>query len=269
MKIIHISDLHFGMHHEHLIELFLNDLSVIQPDIVLISGDLTQRAKSYQYKQLLLFLDKISAQIFIVPGNHDIPLWNPFARLFNPFKKYNFYIKPNFKTKFNNDSVRILGVNSVNPYKIKDGILSFKTMSHIEAYFKQPFDGLNILFFHHNFGYMIGSHKPLQNHRQFLNYLKQSPIHIVCTGHLHYANTILIEKNDHRPCLLLHAGSLLCTRSRDGLNSYYLMEATGQKCRIDWRVLENKEFNTLKTHEIDFSKKSVTLKSAMYPFHEK
>ena len=253
MKIIHISDLHFGMHHEHIIDYFLMDLSAIKPDVILISGDLTQRAKTLQYKMFQSFLIKLQGVVCMVPGNHDIPLHDFFSRIFNPFEKYTSLVTPKLNAEFANTEIRILGVNSVNPFRIKDGKLTSKTLSHIKDYFSSSFNGLNVLFFHHNFDYLEGLHKPLENYQQFLTYLKDSPIDIVCTGHSHYANLTLIEKNNHQSCLILHAGSLLCKRSKDGLNSYYLIETKKNGCTIDWRVFKNKGFETLATQHIDFS----------------
>lgn len=254
MKIFHISDLHFGMHHEFLIDYFLKDLSDIKPDVILISGDITQRATSEQYKLFLNFLKKLNCTVCAVPGNHDIPLHNFFERAFCPFKKYTSHVAPELGTQFENNLVRILGVNSVNPHRVKNGRLSSDTLQRIQEYFQSPFNGLNILFFHHNFDYFEGLHKPLENYRQFLGYLKESTVDIVCTGHSHFANISLIEKNDHKASLVLHAGSLLCKRSKDSLNSYYLIETKKNGCKIDWRVFKNKSFNTIATHDIDFSK---------------
>ncbi len=263
MKIIHISDLHFGMHHHHIIDHFLNDVSTIKPDAILISGDLTQRAKTEQYTMFLSFLKKLTGVVCIVPGNHDISLHNIVSRMLTPFEKYTSLVSPNLSAQFENSIIRILGVNSVNPYRIKDGKLSSKTMSHIKQYFLSTSTRLNLLFFHHNFDYREGLHKPLENDQQFLSYLKESTIDIVCTGHSHYANVSLIEKNNHQPCLLLHAGSLLCKRSKDGLNSYYLVEAEKNHCTINLRVFNNNAFSTVTSHDIDFSQNYSTLLSSI------
>lgn len=255
MKLIHISDLHFGLHNPALIECFLQDMAEIKPDIIIISGDLTQRAKPPQYQLLLSFLQRLPAVVLTVPGNHDIPLNNLFARLVYPFKNYKHYIASSFNNEFHNDKLRILGVNSVNPFRVKDGQLTRKIRQQIKDYFSPDFDGINIIFFHHNFDYMEGWHKPLENYRQFVDYLKASPIHIVCTGHLHYANVSVLEKNEEQSCLLLHAGSLLCLRSKDGLNSYYAMTIEQQSCQLQWRVFKQDGFEVFKQYSIDFNKK--------------
>ncbi|WP_133128417.1 metallophosphoesterase family protein [Legionella nagasakiensis] len=254
MKIVHISDLHFGMHHDSIINAFLADMTNINPTITIISGDLTQRAKSEQYKQVQAFIKKLSGLVLTVPGNHDIPLWNIFSRLFHPFALYRTHVHAELDAAFENEEVRLLGVNSVMPYRIKSGQLASETLTYINNYFAHPFYGLNILFFHHNFDYMEGMHKPLKNYYQFLTYLKSSNIHIVCTGHLHYANASILEKNNHQPCLVLHAGSLCCQRSKDGLNSYYVIEIEHGHGKINWRVFNDSTFKTMTTHDINFFK---------------
>ncbi|STX27698.1 3',5'-cyclic-nucleotide phosphodiesterase [Legionella beliardensis] len=268
MKIIHISDLHFGMHYPHILTAFLEEISTLKPDAFIISGDLTQRAKTHQYEELKKFLEQLPGTTFIVPGNHDIPLHNPLARLLYPFRNYKHYVTSDMPVTFTNSEIRVLGINSVNPYQIKDGELSHKTLEVITRYFDTQDNKLNILFFHHNFDYLEGLHKPLQNDQEFLKYLKQSTVHIVCTGHLHYAHLGLIEKDNQDSCLVLHAGSLMCMRSKDGLNSYYIIENDGLACRIHWRVFCDKQFLTRSIHTIDFTKKRALLESLMQPAPE-
>jgi len=253
MRIIHISDLHFGMHRANLIEYFLTDLTEINPDVIVISGDLTQRALTEQYRLLQSFLKRLPVQALIVPGNHDIPFYSPLIRLFNPFKQYKKYVSSELTSAFANEKLNILGVNSVTPYKIKDGKLSEETIQRIKTHFKAIDGRLNILFFHHNLNYFSGMHHPLNNAPEFIDYLKESPIHIVCTGHLHYANvTVITKKTLPHLCAILHAGTLLCQRSKDGFNSYYVIEVDGLQCKIDLRVFNNNSFISQKIHDINF-----------------
>ncbi|STY29499.1 3',5'-cyclic-nucleotide phosphodiesterase [Legionella wadsworthii] len=251
MRIIHISDLHFGMHNPLIIESFLKDMKELKPDIIIISGDLTQRAHSHQYKQFSDFLQHINAQTLIIPGNHDIPFYNAYYRFLYPFKKYKKYISEKLETNFSNEEVSILGVNSATPYLAKNGILSQKTLRHIQNHFSEKSKKLNILFFHHNLHYFSGMHHPLKNAEEFLTYLKDSPIHIVCTGHLHYANVTSITKNQGDQCLLLHGGSAFCFRTKDGKNSYYSINTSHSRCSIDWRVFVDNSFLSHKIYEFD------------------
>lgn len=253
MRIIQISDLHFGMHDAIIIEAFLTDLVELNPDIIIISGDLTQRATHDQYELAKQFLQKLSSSIvLIVPGNHDIPLYSPWSRLFHPFKLYNKFISPQLECSFSNKEINILGVNSATPFKIKDGILNNQTLRLIENHFSKSNSELNLLFFHHNINYFSGMHHPLSNSEEFINYLIESPIHMVCTGHLHYANLKLITKTNNHPCAVLHAGSLCSGRKNDKMNSYYVMDTDKLACNIDWRVFVNNTFASHQSYQLNF-----------------
>ena len=86
--IVHLSDLHFGKVDKSRINPLINIITGIKPDLVIISGDLTQRATEKEYKEAKKFIKKIKRPVFIIPGNHDIPLFNVYRRLISPFKKY-------------------------------------------------------------------------------------------------------------------------------------------------------------------------------------
>lgn len=254
MRIIHISDLHFGAHNTTIIAPFLKDLALLKPDLIIISGDLTQRAKIEQYQLLQSFLKGLPAPFLAVPGNHDIPFHNFFSRFFQSFKYYKKFVSPSLEVKFQDQNVNILGVNSAVPYKLKDGELSKATISRIKNYFSTTSGQLNILFFHHNLNYFSGMHHPLNNAEEFIGYLQDSPIHIVCTGHLHYANVKLVPKNQHGKCAILHAGSLMCPRSKDNLNSFYVIDTNQLQCIIEWKVFNQHSFITQQTYDLDFGK---------------
>lgn len=251
MRIIQISDLHFGMHREEMIYPFLEEMGVLKPDVIMISGDMTQRAKEDQFLALRAFIDKLPGKVLTVPGNHDIPFLA--SRLFTPFKRYKRYISSQLISEFSNDAVNILGVNSATPFKIKDGKLSYDTLELIKRRFSNN-GKLNILFFHHNLNYFSGMHHPLNNAEEFISYLKESSIHLVCTGHLHYGNVTLIARANQRQFAILHAGSLLCQRSKDNMNSYYVIDIDGLDCIVDWRVFENGVFVSKERYEIDFER---------------
>jgi len=242
MKIMHISDLHFGMHRPEILAAFLNDVEEFKPEVVLISGDITQRAKKAQFQMAHDFIQAIPNLVLCVPGNHDIAFYNIFKRWLNPFDHYRHYIAASLQARYENNTVRILGVNSADADKIKDGTLSEKELQTIDHYFSESTHQFNILFFHHNFSYFEGMHGPLKNEKEIVAFLKNSLVDLVCTGHLHYSNQGLIERNDGKKCILLHAGSLMCERTRDNLNSYYLITVQQGECTIEWRVMEGAGF---------------------------
>lgn len=147
MKIIHISDLHFGLHRQEIINCFVKEVNEILPEIIIISGDLTHRARSGQFHDLRTFISRLPGKVLLVPGNHDIPAFDVIQRFLTPFEKYRRFINNTLEPAYEDAKLRILGLNSVNPYSIKDGKLSSSSLMKIERFFKVSDERLNILFF--------------------------------------------------------------------------------------------------------------------------
>ena len=246
MKIFHISDLHFGMHHEHIIKPFLEEVGKEQPDVILISGDFTNRAKSVQYEELKTeLLDKITTNLVIIQGNHDIPFYNVLARFSNPYRNYNKYIKEHYPQSLQNKICTLIGLDSTNVFQTKDGRISEKSMAGIKDFFSADHSTIHLLSFHHNLERVDNLHRPIQNFEEVINFIKTTPINIICTGHLHKAHTTQITKNDGSKCLVLHAGSLLCKRTRDGYNSYFEINLHERHhCEVKWKVFDHTSFKT-------------------------
>jgi len=82
-RVLHLSDLHFGAHDEDLVEAVERKADELKPDLVVISGDFTQRARTEQFKDACAFLDRLREaghEVLGVPGNHDVPLYDVLRR---------------------------------------------------------------------------------------------------------------------------------------------------------------------------------------------
>ena len=88
-KIVHVSDIHFGKADDVVAGELFEKVSELSPDVMVVSGDLTQRARREQFQDAKAFLDRFSFPKIIVPGNHDVPLYNVVKRFVQPFKNYN------------------------------------------------------------------------------------------------------------------------------------------------------------------------------------
>src|SRR5215204_973472 len=102
-SILHLSDLHFGRVNPVLLEPLMTTVREVEPDVVAISGDLTQRARSHQFQQARAFLDALPTPQIVVPGNHDIPLHNLFARFVEPLTKYRRYITEDLQPVYDDE----------------------------------------------------------------------------------------------------------------------------------------------------------------------
>ena len=90
--LVHLSDIHFGRVNAEVVQPLIAAVWEHGPQVVVVSGDLTQRARTSEFKQARAFLDALPKPQIVVPGNHDIPLHNVFRRFYRPLKKYRRYI---------------------------------------------------------------------------------------------------------------------------------------------------------------------------------
>src|SRR6185369_12841939 len=93
----HLSDLHFGRVDSAILNPLVKTIQALKPDLVAVSGDLTQSARSEQFKEAREFLDALPSPQIVVPGNHDVPLHNVFARFATPFENYRRWISDNLE----------------------------------------------------------------------------------------------------------------------------------------------------------------------------
>jgi 3',5'-cyclic AMP phosphodiesterase CpdA len=119
--IAHISDVHFGREDAGAAEALLEDLRQTAPSLVVVSGDLTQRARRDQFRRARAFLARIAAPCLIVPGNHDIPLYDVLRRVRAPFGRYRRYIASDLAPLWVDDELAVLGVNTARPEVWKSG----------------------------------------------------------------------------------------------------------------------------------------------------
>jgi 3',5'-cyclic AMP phosphodiesterase CpdA len=110
----HLSDLHFGCIDHTTVRPLIDTVQKIKPDLVAVSGDLTQRARSAQFREARAFLDALPGPQIVVPGNHDVPLYNLFARFLRPLSKYQRYITDDLEPFYADAQIAILGLNTAS-----------------------------------------------------------------------------------------------------------------------------------------------------------
>ena len=106
--LVHLSDLHFGRIDHAILRPLIETVQGLKPDLVAVSGDLTQRARSTQFREARAFLDALPGPQIVVPGNHDVPLYNLFARFLRPLSKYQRYITDDLEPFYADAQIAIL-----------------------------------------------------------------------------------------------------------------------------------------------------------------
>lgn len=119
--IVHLSDLHTGRLDPEVVAPLVSAIRGASPDLVVISGDLTQRATAAEFRQAREFLDALGTRLLTIPGNHDVPLWNVAARFLAPLERYKRYITTDLAPVHSDDEMIVVGVNTTRSFTVGEG----------------------------------------------------------------------------------------------------------------------------------------------------
>ena len=193
LTLAHISDLHFGKPFlPHVAEALLAELCERRPDVIVVSGDLTQRAKRREFVQARDFLSRLpEVPRVVIPGNHDVPLYRFWERLFTPHDLYREYIDERLDTVLRLDEAVIVGLDSTDPYgAISNGRLSERQLAFCEQAFEGVAEGVaRIVVLHHHvipaptyevIELMPKAQRALESFTRF-------KVDLIMAGHLHRA----------------------------------------------------------------------------------
>ena len=152
--LVHLSDLHFGRIDRGLVEPLRKAVSDVKPDLVAISGDFTQRARPSQFADARSFIQSLNAKTLVVPGNHDIPLYDFVERLAAPLRRYREYISANLEPEYRDEEMFVVGVNTARSmvFPFGDGRISMRQVDRlIERLSNLPPALLRLIVTHHPF----------------------------------------------------------------------------------------------------------------------
>lgn len=231
-RVLHLTDLHFGLHRAELVVPLRDAILENRPDLVVVSGDLTQRALAGQFRAAMAFLRDLGVGFMLIPGNHDLPAYNPIARIFSPFGAYRRGAAQggagqDLTPVMQLGQLRLYGVNTADPFKWRGGIARADQIARICAAMRAgPQDVINILVAHHPFeeppGFERGETQDAQAATQKLT---AAGLHIILSGHLHHWNIGLgIADAAPRPLFQLQTGTALCGRIGERDHGFSVMD---------------------------------------------
>ncbi len=122
--VLHISDTHFGTEQPVVVEALLRLARAQMPDLVVISGDITQRATRSQFMAARRFVDRLPGPKLVLAGNHDIPLFNVIARTLRPYRNYQRHFGAVLNPQFESADLLVVGVKTTRRYRHEDGEVS-------------------------------------------------------------------------------------------------------------------------------------------------
>lgn len=225
-----ISDTHFGVERPPVCDALRRLAQVQKPAVLLLSGDITQRARASQFAAARAFVDSLGiAARVTLPGNHDIALFNVFERLLVPYRSYRRAFGAAHDAVFDADGVRIVSVDSTRAYRHVDGELS---ADQIEAV-AHALDGasagaLRIVMLHHPVAVSRPGekHNRVHRHREAVIRWRAAGADLILGGHIHLPFVRRLDGDGLRIAWAVQAGTAVSERTRpEAGNSVNLIRA--------------------------------------------
>ena len=228
-RLVHLSDLHFGAHDERLVEAVEAKVDELNADLVVISGDFTQRARTEQFREACEFLERLrdhGHEVLGVPGNHDVPLYDVLRRFLSPLARYRRFIDETLCPVVELPGVLVVGINTARSLTFKDGRINQDQADFIrETFARAPSEAARVLVTHHPlFALRIGEQLERAIGRQelALDVVEQVGVDMVLAGHAHHASSQDASDLVTRAggVLVVQAGTATSTRVREQEQSF-------------------------------------------------
>ncbi|WP_322403263.1 metallophosphoesterase family protein [Massilia luteola] len=237
--LVHLSDLHFGRVDPVLLDPLRELVHRLAPDVVVVSGDLTQRAKSEQFEEAKAWLDTLPGPQIIVPGNHDISLYNVFRRFLQPLDRYKRYITDDLDPVHIDDEIAVLGVNTARSLTFKDGRVNREQVEKIRATLSGLPSGVTrVVVTHHPFDLPNGVEEDdlVDRAHMAMDVFAELGVDLLMAGHLHMShagNTQARYKISEYAALVVQAGTATSTRGRGEVNSFNVIRIEPLRIEVD------------------------------------
>ena len=236
--ILHLSDPHFGTEQVPVAQALMRLAERTQPDLVVLSGDITQRARAVQFRAARVFMDRLAAPRLVLPGNHDIPLFNLWARLWNPYAAHRAAFGDTLEPAFNAFDLLVLGVNTTRAHRHKNGEVSAAQVARVAGQLSRATpEQLRVVVVHQP----IEVQRPQDEHDRLIGHTAAQQAwaaagaDIVLGGHIHLPYVMPLP-GLQRPMWAVQAGTAVSSRVRPGApNSVNLVrwDAAERSCVVE------------------------------------
>jgi 3',5'-cyclic AMP phosphodiesterase CpdA len=224
--IAHLSDLHFGRVDPAVLEPLRRRLFALAPHLVVVSGDLTQRARPEQFRAARAFLETLPHPQLVVPGNHDVPLYNVFMRFVRPLARYRRIIARDVEPAWMDEEVAVLGLNTARSLTFKNGRVDRKQIDRVRKLLcPVGRTRTKILVTHHPF---VAAEA-----------LDACDIDLMLAGHLHATRTGYVDRGR---ALTVQAGTATSRRTRAEPNTFNVLRIARGRIEVEQLALQGADF---------------------------
>jgi 3',5'-cyclic AMP phosphodiesterase CpdA len=245
ITLAHVSDPHFGTQDDRIAARLAEELHELAPRLVVISGDLTQRARRSQYAAARRYLDLLPHPQLVIPGNHDIPLYDVLRRAVAPMGRYRAAISSDLCPFHLDDDLAVLGLNTTRPARWTEGSISPRQVALIRERFAQAPVRHRVLVTHHPFIPPPGLPRATVVHGQAaaLPVIREAGVELLLAGHLHLSYAGAAAGGPR--LLSVQAGTACSRRTRGEPNAYNLIRLGDREPRVEPRIWNGERFQAV------------------------
>jgi 3',5'-cyclic AMP phosphodiesterase CpdA len=275
-RLVHLSDLHFGAHDERLVEAVEWQIDQLKPDLVVISGDFTQRARTEEFRQACEFLEGLRErghEVLGVPGNHDVPLYDVLRRFMSPLARYRRFIDDTLCPFIELPGVAVLGINTARSLTLKDGRINRDQVEFIrETFARTARETMRVLVTHHPLlALRVGEEveRAIGRQEMALDAVEESGVDMLLAGHTHHASSQDASDLVTRAggVLVVQAGTATSTRVREQEQSFNTIDIADGGATITVHAWDGDDFKPTDPNRYEWQDGKWILRKAPEPAH--
>jgi 3',5'-cyclic AMP phosphodiesterase CpdA len=237
--IAHLSDLHFGRTDPEVLEPLLQAVASVDPDVVAVSGDLTQRARESQFIQARAFLDRLPSPQIVIPGNHDVPLYDVVRRFAAPLARFRRHVTTEREPFYQDDEIAIVGISTARSLTFKGGRINVEQVESIASRFSQLDPSVvRVVVTHHPFDVPedVESSELVGRATMAMRAFAEAGVDLFLSGHLHHSHHSSTAQRygiEGHSALVVQSGTSTSTRGRGEANAFNVIRVEASRMAVE------------------------------------
>ncbi|MEO6276627.1 metallophosphoesterase [Roseateles sp.] len=220
--VLQVSDPHFGTERPQAVAALQRLCQALRPDLLLVTGDITQRARAREFAAARAFFDQLAVPSRLtIPGNHDIPLFDVFTRVFSPYRRFARAFGPVLEGEFERDDLLVIALNTTRRWRHKNGEVSPEQVERVADRLARARPGqLRLVAVHQPVAVTeeVDVNNLLRGHRLAVQRWAQAGADAILGGHIHLPYVLRLPGLP-RPVWAVQAGTALSSRLRGGISN--------------------------------------------------